>query len=113
MRLDDERESDNIEDRRGESSGGGSGFGGGGFALGGRHIGIGTIVIALVAMYFGVDPSVVLNNATSPTAYEAQQSEPTHAPPANDADARFVSKILADTEDTWKDIFAQSGKQYV
>ena len=110
MRLDDERESSNVEDRRDEG-GGGFGGGGGNFALGGRHIGIGTIVIALVAMYFGVDPSVVLNSATAPTAMESQQ--PAHAPPANDADAKFVSKILADTEDTWKDIFAQSGKQYI
>ncbi len=109
MRLDDERESDNIEDRRGDGAGFGGG-GGGRFAFGGRHIGVGTIVIALVAMYFGVDPSVVLNGA--PTAMETPQTE-AHAPPANDADARFVSKILADTEDTWKDIFAQSGKQYV
>lgn len=52
MRLDDGRESDNIEDRRG---------GGGGFPVGGRSIGVGTIVLALVAMYFGVDPSVVMN----------------------------------------------------
>ena len=51
MRLDDERESSNVEDRRGS----------GGSPVGGRSIGIGTIALALVAMYFGVDPSVVLN----------------------------------------------------
>ena len=114
MQIDDERESDNVEDRRGEGGGGfGSGGGGGGnFAIGGRHIGVGTIVLALVALYFGVDPSVVLNSA--PTAMEApQQSAPAHGPPANDSGAKFVSKILADTEDTWTEIFAQSGKQYV
>ena len=53
MRLDNERESDNIEDRRGMSTGGRGLVGGG----------IGTIVLALVAMYFGVDPSIVLNQA--------------------------------------------------
>ena len=51
MRLDDERESTNVEDRRGS----------GGSIGGGRSIGIGTIVLALVAMYFGVDPSLVMN----------------------------------------------------
>ena len=53
------RESDNVEDRRGDSDDGGGG-GGGGF--GGRHIGIGSIVIALVASYFfGVNPMTVLS----------------------------------------------------
>ena len=117
MQIDNERESDNVEDRRGEGGGGGGGGfgsgggGGGNFAIGGRHIGIGTIVLALVAMYFGVDPRVVLN--TAPTVMEAPSSNPAHAPPANDTGAKFVSKILADTEDTWTEIFAQAGKQYV
>ncbi len=53
MRLDNERESENVEDRRGS---------GGGFPIGGRNIGIGTIVFALVALYFGVDPSLVMNH---------------------------------------------------
>ena len=52
MRLDDQQESSNVEDRRGSS---------GGSRIGGKSIGIGTIALALVAMYFGVDPSVVLN----------------------------------------------------
>ena len=52
MRLDDERESRNVEDRRGS---------GGRMPVGGKGIGLGTIAIALVAMYFGVDPSVVLD----------------------------------------------------
>lgn len=53
MRMDDSRESQNIEDRRAA-----------GPRLGGKgRIGIGTIVLALVAMYFGIDPSVVLQMA--------------------------------------------------
>ena len=57
MRMDDHRNSDNVEDRRG------SGFGGGGLRLGGGRLGLGSIVIALVASYFlGVNPLTVLHN---------------------------------------------------
>jgi predicted metalloprotease len=105
MRIDDGRESENVEDRRGER-------GGGGLRPGGRSIGIGTIVLALVAMYFGVDPSIVLDTATAPAPMSAPAA-PAPRPPANDTGARFVSQVLADTEDTWKTIFAQGGKQYV
>lgn len=99
MRLDDERESSNVEDRRG----------GGGLPIGGKSIGIGTIAIALIAMYFGVDPSVVLNIGQG-----LQQNAPVEARPipANDPMAKFVAKVLASTEDTWGGIFASAGKQY-
>jgi predicted metalloprotease len=54
MRLDDQRESDNVEDMRGSG-------GGGGFGLGGRSIGIGGVIIALIASYFlGIDPGALL-----------------------------------------------------
>jgi len=93
MRLDDSRESDNVEDRRAS-----------GPRIGGRGtIGIGTIVLALVAMYFGVDPSVVLQMAEGPATQ--QQQAPASRPPANDPQARFVSKVLGETEDTWSAIF--------
>lgn len=100
MRLDDERESSNVEDRRGS---------GGGLPIGGKSIGIGTIVVALVAMYFGVDPSVVLNMGQG-----LQQSAPVESKPipADDPMAKFVAKVLASTEDTWGKIFAESGEQY-
>ncbi|NTV97193.1 MAG: hypothetical protein HGA75_17555, partial [Thiobacillus sp.] len=96
MRFGQGRESSNVEDRRGGGS------------IGGRSIGIGTIVIALVAMYFGVDPGVVLNGLAPPQAVE--QSAP--PPPADDEMARFVSMVLADTEDTWQALFQKSGKVY-
>ena len=58
MRLDEERESSNVEDRRDEDSGGG----GGGLRFGGGGIGVGSIVIALVASYFlGINPLTVLS----------------------------------------------------
>lgn len=104
MRLDDERESSNVEDRRGE--------GGGGFSIGGGSIGIGTIVVALVAMYFGVDPSVVLNMGQSLQQNAPQHQAESRPIPADDPMAKFVAKVLASTEDTWSKLFADSGKEY-
>src|SRR5690606_22760841 len=103
MRLGKGRASNNVEDRRGQS-GRGRGISGGG-------IGIGTLVIALAAWYFGIDPRVVLEGAE-----QLQQSSidtaPAEAPPTDDAQAQFVSMVLADTEDTWRALFAKGGKQY-
>jgi len=99
MRFGKGRESQNVEDRRGGS-----------FPVGGKSIGIGTIVIALVAMYFGIDPSVVLNSGLVTEPPTAVEQAP--APPADDEMARFVSLVLADTEDTWRTLFKESGKVY-
>lgn len=99
MRLDDERESSNVEDRRG----------GGGLPIGGKSIGVGTIVIALVAMYFGVDPSVILNLGQGLQQNAPVESRPI---PADDPMAKFVAKVLGSTEDTWGKIFADAGEQY-
>jgi uncharacterized protein len=108
MRLDDQRESDNLEDRRG------SGSGGGGLRLGGRRLGIGSIAIALVASYFlGVNPLTVLSLLSGGDLPTVEQSAPAaHRPPADDPMARFVSKVLASTEDTWTDVFRANGRQY-
>ncbi len=105
MRLDNERESENVEDRRGES-------GGGGFSLGAGHLSIGGIVLALVVSYFsGISPSTLLSLFSGGSAPSAQVA-PAHKPPANDAMATFVSKVLADTEDTWQVIFRESKHEY-
>lgn len=101
MRLDDERESSNVEDRRGS---------GGGLPFGGKSIGIGTIAVALVAMYFGVDPSVILNMGQGLKQSAPVESKPI---PADDPMAKFVAKVLGSTEDTWGKIFAESGQQYL
>lgn len=100
MRLDDERQSENVEDRRG-----------GGFSIGRGGIGIGSIVIALIAGYiFGINPLTVLGLLEGQAP---QQSAPVaHAPPANDPMATFVSKVLASTEDTWREVFRERGKEY-
>jgi len=104
MRFDHGRESDNVEDRRGEGAGRG-------LPIGGRSIGVGTVVLALVAWYFGIDPSLVLQQSAAPTTAQVEQG-PAQRPPADDDMARFVSMVLGDTEETWKDIFARSGKRY-
>ncbi len=112
MRMDDQRESDNIEDRRGGGFGGG---GGGGLQLGGGRLGIGTIVIALVASYFlGINPLTVLSMLSGGGGMPAieQSAPPAHKPPAHDETAIFVSKVLASTEDTWVEVFRASGRQY-
>ncbi len=110
MRMDDQRESDNLEDRRGGGFGGG-----GGLRLGGGRLGIGTIAIALVASYFlGINPLTVLSMLSGGGGMPAveQSAPPAHKPPPDDETARFVSKVLASTEDTWNEVFRASGRQY-
>ena len=114
MKWEGNRESDNVEDRR--SDGGGQGFGGGGGLFGGRSIGIGTIVVALVGGWiFGINPLTILNllsGGGAPTAQVQQQQGPAQRPPADDRMAKFVSTVLADTEDVWKEVFAKGGSTY-
>jgi hypothetical protein len=108
MRGEGNRKSGNVEDRRGE------GGGRGGFGLGGRSIGIGTVVIALVGgAIFGINPLTILSFLTGGGApAQVQQQGPAKAPPADDKMAKFVSTVLADTEDVWKQLFTQGGTAY-
>ncbi len=103
MRLDDQNESNNVEDRRGSGGRGGIGRG---------RLGIGTIIVALAASYFfGIDPSVILglaSNFDSPSAPSAVARKP----PADDEMARFVSKVLGSTEETWDQVFREGKSQY-
>jgi predicted metalloprotease len=105
MRWEGNRESSNVEDMR-------SGGGGGGFGIGGGTIGIGTLVIALVGgALLGVNPLTLLSMMTGGGAPPAQTG-PAPAPPANDPMAKFVSTVLADTEDVWTGLFKQGGATY-
>lgn len=123
MRWDDFRRSDNVEDDRGGDSGGFSMPGGGGFGIpgGGGGLGIGTvIVLGLVGWALGIDPSVLINGAeivAGGGGGQARYEQPdrprasrTAAP--DDEMGKFVSAVLGDTEDTWTDIFQQSGQTY-
>lgn len=94
------RRSENVDDRRG--------LGGGGVGLKGG--GIGVAVVALIAMYFGVDPSVILQSVLQQSLPGAASGRvPT---PEENTLADFVSVVLADTEDTWTAVFAAAGRQY-
>ena len=114
MKWEGNRESDNVEDLRGSGGGGGGGFRGLG---GGRGIGLGTVAIALVAGWlFGINPLTLLGvlggGGGSPVAIEQPQQAPAAKPPPEDKLARFVSTVLADTEDVWRELFAQAGGTY-
>ena len=105
MKWEGNRESDNVEDGRDG--------GGGGGGIGGRHIGIGSIVIALAASYFlGVNPMTVLGLLDGGGAAPQVQQAPAHKPPADDRMSKFVATVLGSTEDVWKDIFSKGGATY-
>jgi len=105
MRWDGNRESENVEDRRDE--------GGGSPVFGGRNIGIGTIVVALLGGWvLGINPLTLLGVLSGGSPVAVQQQAPAHKAPADDQLARFVSTVLADTEDVWTDIFRRNGGSY-
>ena len=111
MKWEGNRESDNVEDRRGDDGGGG----GGGFSFGGGSIGIGTIAIALIGSYFlGVSPMTIINAINGGGSMPVQQQQaPAQRPPASDRQAKFVSTVLADTEDVWTALFRAQNAQYI
>jgi len=97
MELGDQRASGNVEDRRG-------------MGLVGGGLGVGGVVVALVAYFLGFDPSTVLNLAEQ----AAPQADTRQAPSGAPADpmGQFVSKVLGSTEDVWSGIFQKSQKNY-
>jgi predicted metalloprotease len=97
MDLGDQRASSNVEDRRG------MGMIGGG-------LGVGGVVVALVAYFLGFDPGTALNVAEQVTAPHEMRQAPKGAPA--DETGQFASRVLGSTEDVWGAIFQQSGSQY-
>lgn len=99
MKLGDERESSNLEDRRG--------------GMGAGTVGIGTVVVALIASYFlGIDPAQLLNIAEQ---VQPQQQSSRAVDPATDPERelkREISQVLAKTEDTWTTLFRERNGQY-
>jgi predicted metalloprotease len=105
MRWEGDRQSDNVEDRRG-------GGGGGGFGFGGGTIGIGTIVIALIGSWiFGVSPTTILSLLSGGSPAQVQQQAPRQAP-ATDRETQFVKTVVAYTEDVWTQVFKENGATY-
>jgi hypothetical protein len=102
--MEDQQRSENIEDRRGARVPGGRGLVGGG---------IGVLVVALIAMFLGIDPRVATQVAEQVSAPGAPApSVQTKAPSRDDQMADFIAAVLGSTEETWTEIFAQGGKRY-
>ena len=93
------RESENVEDRRGMPRAG--------LAIGG---GLGGIVLLVVALLLGVDPSTLLQQPGDQSAPSTRSAPATN--PADEELKHFVSVVLADTEDAWSEIFNRGGRQY-
>ena len=103
----DGRESEHVEDRRGQQATRGG--------IGAGKLGLGGVVIALVASYFlGVDPRIVLGvlGGLEGGAPASVQAPADPAPKPSDGAGRFMSVVLADTEDTWNGLFRESGRDY-
>ena len=102
MQLDDQQASGNVEDRRGM-----------GIGMVGGGLGVGGVVIALIAYFLGFDPSTVMD-VTQQAGAQRGASEEREAPKGAPADkmGQFVSKILGSTEVVWGKIFQQSKSQY-
>ena len=100
MRWRDQRQSDNIEDRRGISRGGIGAIGGG----------LGGILILVLALIFNADPRQLLEQLPAENPSGTQTSRPTN--PEEEELKQFSRVVLAQTEDEWNDIFAKLGKRY-
>lgn len=101
MRWRSGRKSDNIEDRRGIR-----------LSRGVKGGGIGMLLLVIVAMYFGIDPSILLQQGSEMGGGSSVQTLPVQPSAADNELAEFVSVVLADTEDTWRSLFKQMGGTY-
>lgn len=98
MRWRGERQSSNIEDRRGMSAGK--------VAVGG----LGTVVVMILALVFGFDPRTLLQQVPDEQPSQVQSSRPQNA--EEEELKQFVGVVLAKSEDVWSDVFRKNGRQY-
>jgi uncharacterized protein len=103
MRWRDGRESDNVEDRRGMSIPRGAKIGG----LGG----LGLVAVVLIGMFLGIDPTVLLQGVPD-IQTPSVSVQPSGRPGVNDDQRKFVSVVLAETEDVWQEAFRKRGWTY-
>ena len=97
MKLDDQQASRNVEDRRG-------------IGMVGGGLGVGGVIIALIAYFLGFDPSALMNVAEQ-VAPQQETRETPNGTPADEM-GQFVAKVLGSTEVVWGNIFQQSNNQY-
>jgi len=101
MRLDTEEESRNVEDRRGSR--------GTRAAVGG---GLGTIALVLIALFFGIDPSAILESGSDSQSSLQEQARQTQPAGVRDEGREFVSRVLGSNERVWGEIFQKAGRRY-
>lgn len=104
MRWRGERQSDNVEDRRGMSVSRGAKVGGIG--------GLGLVAVVVVSLFLGFDPSALLQIVVQNTQSSSVSTEQNSVPAANDDMRNFVAVVLAETEDVWNETFRQNGRTY-
>ncbi len=97
MQLGDQRPSGNVEDRRG-------------IGVVGGGLGVGGIVIAVIAYFLGFDPTAVMNVAEQVMPQREAREAPKGAPA--DEMGQFVAKVLGSTEEVWSKLLQQSNGQY-
>jgi len=107
MRWQGRRESTNIEDRRGMRVTRRGAMGGG----------IGLLAVVLIGMFLGVDPRLILGgaqvvNSMAPAQPQVEDAGPYQESAEESGERRFLSVVLADTEDVWGSIFEQGGATY-
>ena len=118
MKTDGRRQSENVEDRRGETAGGGGGglrFPAGGIPGGRGGLGIvGLIIVVVLSLVFGIDLRQFLdpNALSSGDAVQTTSGEPYQETPEEAKRSAFARVVLADTEDTWTGLFRSAGQQY-
>ena len=101
MRWKSGRRSNNIEDRRGIR-----------LSRGVKGGGIGMLLLVIAAIYFGFDPSIILQQGSEMRGGTSIQTIPVQPSTADNELADFISVVLADTEDTWKVLFKRMGRTY-
>jgi len=99
MRWRDQRQSSNVDDRRGLS--------GKGMAAGG---GLVTILLVGLSLLFGFDPRNLLDQNPLQSPSSSQSSQPRSA--EEEELKQFTAAVLGSTEDVWNDVFRQNGRQY-
>ncbi len=100
MRWQGGRESDNVDDERSSSGGGGMMIGGGGI-----------LAIVLIGWLLGADPIALLQDLQQAAPPPGPQ-QPAEESPEEAQLVKFVSVVLAETEDVWTDLFRQQGRRY-